>query len=54
MKEELLKTFNVRLPKSLFDNFKKASGENYKTVSESMRDLMQRYIRENESKKESI
>ena len=47
MKEELLKTFNIRLPKSLFDNFKEVSGKNYKTTSESMRDLMKRYIKEN-------
>lgn len=41
----------VRTPLPLLAKFKDACNKNYKTVSEAVRDLMQRYIQENEDKK---
>jgi len=36
-----------RSPVPLLKEFKEACNKNYKTTSESLRDLMQRYIKEN-------
>ena len=46
-KENLEKDLVVRVPPTLFAKFKLACNENYKTASEAIRDLMQRYIKEN-------
>ena len=50
MKEQLDKYFNMRVPKSLWDKFRGACDKNYKTASEAIRDLMQRYVKETEEK----
>lgn len=40
---------NLRIPKELVEKFKVKCDENYKTMSEAMRDLIKEYIRrENE------
>ena len=37
----------VCVPVPLLDDFKDACGVNYKSISEAIRDMMQRYIKEN-------
>ena len=46
-KENSDKDLVVRVPPTLFNKFRDACNTNYKTVSEAVRDLMQRYIKEN-------
>ena len=46
-KEKADKDLVVRVPQSLFDRFRDCCNENYKSVSESIRDLMQEYIKKN-------
>lgn len=38
---------NIRVPQSMFDKFKNKCSENYKTMSEALRDLIQEYIKRN-------
>lgn len=45
-KEKLEKDMFVKVQPSLYDNFKKACDKNYKNVSEVIRDLMLKYIKE--------
>ena len=42
------KTVLIRLQTPVYDKFKDACYSNYKQVSEVMRELIQRYIKENE------
>lgn len=44
-KENSDKILNIRVPPSLFDKFKGKCNENYKTMSEALRDLIQEYIK---------
>ncbi len=44
-KENADKLLNIRVPKSLFDKFRNKCNENYKTMSEALRDLIQEYIK---------
>jgi metal-responsive CopG/Arc/MetJ family transcriptional regulator len=39
------KLVNIRVPQTMFDNFKEKCSENYKTMSEALRDLIQEYIK---------
>ena len=48
MKEELSKYLNIRVPRTLFEKFRAACDMNYKTISESLRDFMQKYVKDNE------
>lgn len=48
MKESTI--FNLRLPVELLEKFKDKCDENYKTMSEAMRDLIQEYIRRKNEK----
>lgn len=43
-KENADKLLNIRVPKTLFEKFQDKCNENYKTMSEALRDLMQQYI----------
>jgi len=36
---------NIRVPESLLEKFKDKCSENYKTMSEAIRDLIQEYIK---------
>ena len=45
-KENSEKDLFVRVPPSLFEKFRDVCNANYKSVSEAIRDLMQRYIKE--------
>jgi metal-responsive CopG/Arc/MetJ family transcriptional regulator len=36
---------NIRVPQTMFDKFKDKCSENYKTMSEALRDLIQEYIK---------
>lgn len=38
------KNITIRVPSSLIEMFRKTSEDNYKTMSEAIRDLMQEYI----------
>jgi len=49
-KEKVTRDLNVRVHPTLFEQFAKQCKDNYKTVSEVIRDLMTQYIKENESK----
>lgn len=44
-KENSDKLLNIRLPKTLFEKFQIKCNENYKTMSEAIRDLIQEYIK---------
>jgi metal-responsive CopG/Arc/MetJ family transcriptional regulator len=44
-KENSDKFLTIRIPKTLFDNFRSECNKNYKTMSESLRDLIQTYIK---------
>ena len=50
-KENLNKDIVIRVQPTLFNKFKNACNINYKTVSEAVRDLMQKYIKETGEKK---
>ena len=45
-KHNLDKNIVLRLPEPMLNDFKDVCFKNYKTVSESIRDLIQRYIKE--------
>jgi len=45
-KENADKLLNIRVPQTLFDKFRDKCNENYKTMSEALRDFMQQYIKE--------
>jgi len=47
MKEKIDRMMLVRLPKTLFDDFKKVCDKNYKTISEEVRDLILKHVKEN-------
>ena len=36
---------NIRVPHTMFEKFKDKCAENYKTMSEALRDLIQEYIK---------
>jgi metal-responsive CopG/Arc/MetJ family transcriptional regulator len=40
------KTFTLRIPTPLFEDFRNKCNENYKTVSEAIRDLIRNYLKE--------
>ena len=44
-KENADKLLNIRVPQTLFEKFRNKCNENYKTMSEALRDLMQQYIK---------
>lgn len=44
-KENQGKLLNIRVPNSLFLKFKTKCSDNYKTMSEALRDLIQEYIK---------
>jgi len=44
-KENANKILNIRIPETLFSEFKSKCAENYKTMSEAMRDMIQEYIK---------
>ena len=48
-KEKSNKDLVVRVPPSLFNKFKQICSKNYKTMSEAIRDFMQKYIKEYEN-----
>jgi Ribbon-helix-helix protein, copG family len=45
MKENADKYLTIRIPETLMDKFKDKCAENYKTMSEALRDLIQEYIK---------
>jgi metal-responsive CopG/Arc/MetJ family transcriptional regulator len=45
-KEKATRDLSVKVPPSLFDKFSKKCGDNYKTVSEVIRELMANYVRD--------
>lgn len=45
-KQNADKLLNIRVPQTLFEKFRDKCNENYKTMSEALRDLMQQYIKE--------
>jgi hypothetical protein len=49
-KEKINRQVILQVQPSLFGKFKKGCEENYKTVSEVLRELMGEYVRKNESK----
>ena len=46
IKEKSDKHLTIRVPESLVVKFQAECNKNYKTMSEAMRDLMQKYIKE--------
>ena len=49
MSKEKTKIMAVRVYESLFEKFQKACDDNYKTMSEAIRDFMQEYIKRNDT-----
>jgi len=49
-KEHADKLLNIRVPQTLFEKFRDKCNENYKTMSEALRDFMQQYIKEDKIK----
>ena len=47
MGKEKTKVMAIRVYESLFEKFKEACDDNYKTMSEAVRDFMQEYIKNN-------
>lgn len=45
-KEKSNKYLTIRIPETLMIKFRKACVANYKTMSEAVRDLVQKYIKE--------
>jgi len=45
-KEKSDKYLTIRIPSSLMDKFQDKCVDNYKTMSEALRDLIQRYIKD--------
>lgn len=45
MKENASKYMTIRIPKTLMDKFKEKCADNYKTMSDALRDLIQEYIK---------
>jgi predicted alpha/beta-fold hydrolase len=52
MKEKLDKKVVMVVQRSLYNNFKKECEDNYKTMSEVLRDFMLRYLKECKNVKE--
>ncbi len=46
MKQEQPKRLTILVPETLVEQFQKKCAENYKTMSEALRDFMQKYIKE--------
>lgn len=46
MKEKSTKMLVIRIPESLVNKFQEKCNENYKTMSEAIRDMIQDYIKE--------
>lgn len=49
-KDKNNKYLTIRVPDSLIDKFQTKCSENYKTMSEALRDLMQKYIKDKNGK----
>lgn len=49
-REKLSKLFVMKLPPSLFEQFKNKCSKNYKTMSDLLRDYMIEYVKEEEDK----
>ena len=48
-KEKAEKMIGIRLPESLMEKFQKVCAKNYKSMSEALRDLMQEYIKRDDT-----
>lgn len=46
-KETADKNITIRIPNSLAEKFRDTCNQNYKTMSEAIRDLIQQYIKDN-------
>jgi metal-responsive CopG/Arc/MetJ family transcriptional regulator len=46
MNKNIIKLLTIRIPKELEDKFKEKCQENYKTMSDALRDLIQEYIKD--------
>ena len=44
-KENADKLLTIRIPKTLFGKFRSQCNKNYKTMSEALRDMIQKYIK---------
>jgi metal-responsive CopG/Arc/MetJ family transcriptional regulator len=49
-KENVSKLIGIRVHPSLFEQFERRCKENYKTVSETVRELIVQYLNSNQSK----
>ena len=49
-KENNNKYLTIRIPDSLIEKFQQTCVENYKTMSEALRDMIQVYVKENKDK----
>lgn len=45
-KENADKNITIRIPRSLAEKFRDTCSQNYKTMSEAIRDLIQQYIKD--------
>jgi len=46
MKQEQSKRLTILVPETLVEQFQKKCAENYKTMSEALRDFIKQYIKE--------